>query len=90
MKLEINTRRKLKHTQHMEANRIESVFKKLPTNKCSRPDGFTGKFYQTFKQLTPIFLKLFQKIEEKGNLPKSFYEASIYTDTKTNTLQKKK
>ena len=60
------------------SNKIGVVIKKLPKNRTSRPDGFTAKCYQTFEEdIIPILLKVFQKIEEEGILPNSFYEANI-------------
>ena len=57
---------------------IETVIKNLPTNKSPGTDGFTGKFYPTFREeLTPILLNLFQNIAEGGTLPNSFCEATI-------------
>ena len=51
---------------------IETVIRNLPTNKSPGPDGL--KFRE---ELTPILLKLLQKIAEEGKLPNSFYEATI-------------
>ena len=72
-------------------NEIKTLIKNLPINKGPEPDGFTGQFYQTFREeLTPLLLKLPQKLVEGGTLPNSFYEATITLIPKPKTSQKKK
>ena len=54
------------------------MIKIFPTNKSPGPDGFTGEFYQTFREeLTHILLKLIQNIAEGGTHQNSFCEATI-------------
>ena len=75
---------KLKQEETENINRpitstdVKTVIKNLPTNRSPGPDGVTGEFCQKFREeLTPILLKLFQKIAEEGKLPNSCYSATI-------------
>ena len=74
-----------------QAPTLKLWFKNLSANKRPWPEGFTGEFYQKFREeLTPIVLKFFQKISEEGELPNSFYKATITLRAKPNKDTTKK
>ena len=57
---------------------VKAAIKSLPHKKSPGSDGFTAKFYQTHKEeLVPFLLKLFQRTQKEGILPKLFYETNI-------------
>ena len=63
---------------------VETVMKKLSTNKSPGPDGFIGEFYQTFReQLTSVLQKIFQKNYRGMNTPKLILWGHHHLDTKT-------
>ena len=52
------------------SGKSEIVIKNLPANKNSRPDGFNGEFYKTFKEeLTPILHNLQKTMKRRNHFP---------------------
>lgn len=70
------SRRNRKCERSIKSKEIESIIKTSQQN--TGPDGFTGRFYQTFKkEITPILQIFSQKIEEERTLPNTFCEVNI-------------
>jgi hypothetical protein len=73
------------------SNDIEAIIKKnSPTQNSPGLNRFTAKFCQTFKELTPMLLKSFCKIERKLTLANALYRANITLISKVNTDTTKK
>lgn len=70
----------------------ESVIKHSQTNKIPVSNGFTGKFYWTFKKLMPFLFKTFQRNRRGGNTSNSFYKGGyyLYIKARDKYYQKKK
>lgn len=71
--------------------KLKKKKKKPPQNISLGPHGFSSEFYESFKDLLPVLLKPFQKIEA-GVLLNTFYEAIITLIPKPgkDNMQKRK
>ena len=70
-------------TRHQPLHQLTNLHRPITRNELEHvtkgQDQMTSQanFYQIYEELTPILLKLFQKIEEEGTLPKTFCEATV-------------
>ena len=70
---------------------VEAAINNLPIKKSPGQDGFTAKFYQTYKEeLVPFLLKTYETIQKEGILPNSLYETNIILIAKPDRDSTKK
>ena len=87
----LNQKKIVNLNRHIRSTEIKIIIRNLPANKSPGPHGFIAECYQKFREeLTPILLKLFQKIAEEGKLPNSFCETTITLIPKQNKDATKK
>ena len=66
------------------------MIKNLPTNQSWGLDGFTDRFFQTFREVLTHILMFFQKLSQDGTLLRSLYEATIILKPKPDKHNKKR
>ena len=57
---------------------LDKAISKLKSNKSPGPDGFSSKWYKTFRtELQPSLLHIFNKALKEGIVPPTWREATI-------------
>ena len=70
---------------------MEAVIKKLPKNKSPGPNGFTGDFYQTYREeLTPMLLKLSKNCRGRNTSKLTLLTITLIPKPDKNSRQKRK
>ena len=68
--------------EQLQVLKLKLWSKWFPKTESPGSDGFTGKFYQTFKKLTPCHFKMFKNCRGK-NIPKLILWGHHHPDIKT-------
>ena len=82
--LRLNEEERENMNRPITSTATEIVIKNLPRNKSPGQDGFTGKFYQTFRNNIYHSKTHPKKVAEKRTLPSSFCKATITMISKSD------